>query len=256
MRPIQECSGSPGSPGRSSSRSTSTYFTPASLPICSSTGLGKTSEPKIAGTFVALDLVDERRDLLRRRVLEVRDLDRADDVPAVVAREVRVGVVVGQQLALRARDRGERRAHRRVERVDLRLELVVVGREVVGVGGVALGQVVADDRGVLQRVRRVGPEVRVGLAARTSGTRSRRRTRSRGSTSCRARRSRRRRLRFSSASSFVGSSSLRPLTKRTSSARQQLGDARLGLERVRVRALRDDAGDLHAVAADVRRRCS
>ena len=54
MSPIHECSGSPGSPGRSSSRRTSTYFTPASLPICSSTGLGKTSEPKIAGTFVAL----------------------------------------------------------------------------------------------------------------------------------------------------------------------------------------------------------
>ena len=59
-----------------------------------------------------------------------RDLDRADDVPAVVAREVRVGVVVGQQLALRARDRRERRAHGLVERVDLRLEPVVVGGEV------------------------------------------------------------------------------------------------------------------------------
>src|SRR5215207_3018752 len=51
IRPSHECSPSPGSPGRSSSRNTSTYSTPPSLPICSSTGLGNTSEPKIAGTL-------------------------------------------------------------------------------------------------------------------------------------------------------------------------------------------------------------
>ena len=56
---------------------------------------------------LGLDLVDELGDLARRRVLEVGHLDRADHLPAVVLGEVGVGVVVGQQLALR--DRGERR---------------------------------------------------------------------------------------------------------------------------------------------------
>ena len=109
------------------------------------------------------DLLDQLGDLARRRILEVRHLDRSDHVPVVLLGEVGVGVVVGEQLA--DRHGGERLAHRRVELVDQGGEGVVVGGVVVGVVGVAGRHVVADDLGVAQRHRRVGPQVRIGLAA-------------------------------------------------------------------------------------------
>ena len=95
--------GHPVAPGRSSSRSSSTYRTSVSLPICGQHRAGEDLRPEDGRHPLGPHLVDESGDLLRRRVLEVRDLDRADDLPAVVLPEVRVRVVVGQQLAVARR---------------------------------------------------------------------------------------------------------------------------------------------------------
>ena len=235
--------------GRSSSRSTSTYSTSASRPICSSTGLGNTSDPKIAGTPAARDLLDQVGDLARRRVLEVRHLDRADHLPVVVLGEVGVGVVVGEQLA--RRDRRERRAHRRVELVDHRGERVVVGGVVVGVVGVARGHVVAA-RSRRSAAPAAGRSTGAGSACRPPrGTRSRRCTRPRRSSACPSSTISASSARFASASSLVGSSSCEPVEVHDVGRREQLGDARLRLERVRVRALGDDAHDVGPVTDDV-----
>ena len=198
------------------------------------------------------DLVDERRDLLRRRVLEVGDLDRADDVPAVVAAEVGVGVVVGQQLALGARDRRERRAHRLVELVDLGLELVVVGAEVVRRRPGSRAErssrtICAYFSAYFGSVQRCGlglpPDFgnEKSYAYSLSGIDLRAELDDLGAV-----------LHVRLGELLRRLLELQAVDVQHVDRRQQLGDARLGLERVRVRALRDDARDLHAVAADVR----
>jgi hypothetical protein len=63
-----------------------------------------------------LDLPDEPGDILRRRVVEVRQLDGPDHRPAVFLGEVGIGVVIGQELGLE--HGGRRRPDGRVEFVD------------------------------------------------------------------------------------------------------------------------------------------
>ena len=142
-------------PGGSSSRSSSTNSAPDSRAICSSTGLGKTSEPKTAGTCSARIWSISRGDLLRARVAEVRGLDRADDRrsrtrapsrPTSRGRSAACGSPPGP-LATPCPDQ-------RVELVEARLERVEVRGVVVGVGGIRLAEPVAHQLGVAQRVRR------------------------------------------------------------------------------------------------------
>ena len=165
ISPSHEWSASPGAPGRSSSRRSSTYTAPVSLAICSSTGDGNTSEPNTAVHVLGFDLLDQVDDLSRRRVAEVGRLHRPDHVPAVGVGEVGVGVVVGDQLALLLGDRVERLTDRGVELVDEDLELGEVGVELLGALRRDRAHLLADDVGVHLDQRRVGPQVRVRLAA-------------------------------------------------------------------------------------------
>ncbi len=112
-----------------------------------------------------VDLLDEAGDLARGRLPERRRLDRADDRPAVVGGPVRVGVVVREEQALVLGDGGGPGPHRLVERVDLDPEGGQVGRVRRGVVGVGGGEDVGGEVGVLAGEDRVGPQMRVRLAA-------------------------------------------------------------------------------------------
>ena len=141
-------------------------------------------------------------------------------------------------------------AHRGVELVDELGEGGVVGGVVVGVVGVALGHVVADDLGVAHGQRRVGPQVGVGLAA-VLGEREVVDVLVLGD-------GQRAELDDLGAVRQVGLGQLRgrlleleAVDEDDVGGRQQLGHARLRLERVRVGALGDDARDVGPVADDV-----
>ncbi len=111
------------------------------------------------------DLVDQVGDLLGGRLVERRRLEGTDHREAVVLGEIGVSVVVGDELSLSHRNCLDSRPHRRIERIDLCGECVEVRRIDGGVVRIPTGQHVTDDLGVGLRHRRVGPEVRVGLAA-------------------------------------------------------------------------------------------
>ena len=67
-----------------------------------------------------LDLLDERGEVGRRRLLADVGEDDADELEAEVPREVRERVVERDELAVRRRDRGDLGLQLRVERVELR----------------------------------------------------------------------------------------------------------------------------------------
>jgi len=115
--------------------------------------------------FLLLELLDQRRHLLWGWVLERRHLDRPDDLPLVVGREIRVCVVVGQQLPVMRRHVVRRRLEPLIKVVDLGLEFRCVGLVVVGVGRVGLRQHAGCDYGVAAGHGGVGPQVWVRFPA-------------------------------------------------------------------------------------------
>ena len=106
---------------------------------------------------------DEVGNVAGGRLGEVGRLDRADDGESVAIREIRPGVVVGEQLAVPRGNRGYDGFDGFVQRRDACGESVVVGAIVIGVGGIPVRQVVANYLRVAQRQDRVGPQVGVGI---------------------------------------------------------------------------------------------
>jgi hypothetical protein len=212
---------------------------------------GEDLGPEDRRDALLLDLLDQAHHLARCGLLEVLDLDRADHGPVVVPGEVGVGVVVGQQLAVGGRDGRERGPHGPVELVDHRGEPLVVVGVVVSVVGIPFREVVSNDLRIRHRVARVGPEVRVRLAARAGerevvgilalGDRLRAELHHLGA------------VREVGLRELLGRLlQLQPVDVDHVDGGKQLRHARLRLEGVGVGPLGDDPGDVDAVAADAR----
>ena len=149
------------------------------------------------------------------------------------------------------RHRGERRSHRRVQLVDDRRELCVVGRVVLSVRGIASRHVVLHDLGVAASECGVGPQVGVGLSIRLG---------KREVVDVVALRNRQRAqfddlgiVRHVRHGQVLGRLlQTQPVHVHDVNGRQQFGDTRLGFEGVRVGALGHDARHIGTVADDVR----
>ncbi len=173
---------------------------------------GEHLRPEDRRHLLGLDLVDEGRDLRRGRLGEVAGLDRPDHVPAVALPDVGVGVVVGHEL-----DPTGHAGLVGLEGIGQGRGLGQEGLQVRVVGGgvvrVELGELLGHDRGVLPGEDRVGPQVRVGLAVVLGEGEVVDVLRLRAAPWCRPPRSRSPGACWPAASSSVGSSSLRPLTR-------------------------------------------